>query len=735
MSNRNERATSSHQRRRSFRLRKTETNQMKKTALILSLSLIISFFANAQKIDRHALVNRHNPVFNSIDSLNTLTVGNGNFAFSVDATGLQTFPNFYEKGISLGTFSNWGWHSFPNPKGYNLSEVTKSFKVGTDSIPYVYLYSKGEKNLAGDYLRQNAHRLHLGLIGYEIRKKNGKLIDTSDVKNIVFKLDMWTGKISSEFTIENEMVKTELFANQDDDQISAKVTSALIAQGRLKISFHFPYGSGRNITGGLDFNHPDSHSTEMIKGNKEVLFKRVLDSIQFFVKASWNETASIQTEKAHQYLLVPDKSEKSFSFSVSFSPKDTSINKNFEETQENNKVAWQKFWESGGAIDFAGSTDPRASELERRVVLSQYLTKIQSSGNLPPQETGLTYNSWYGKFHLEMHWWHGTHFVLWNRPELFANSMDWYKSILPEAKKTAVTQGYDGIRWPKMIAPDGVESPSNIGTFLIWQQPHPIYYAELFYRNNPTTEILERYKEVVFKTADFMASFAKYDESTGFYNLPPPLIPAQESFDAEKTINPSFELAYWYYALNLAQKWRERLGLEENEKWQKVIDKLAPLPIEDSVYIPYQGLTDAYTNKKYISDHPIVTGILGFLPQTKKVDLATMDKTFDKVWKVWNWSHTWGWDYPMAAMSAARLGKPEKAIDALFMNAKANTYLKNGHNYQNANLTIYLPGNGGLLTAVAMMVAGWDGAPKRQFPGFPDNGKWKIKAENLSVMP
>ena len=60
------------------------------------------------------------------------------------------------------------------------------------------------------------------------------------------------------------------------------------------------------------------------------------------------------------------------------------------------------FWEEGAAVDFSHCTDPRAKELERRVVLSQYLLAIQCAGSTPPQETGLTYNSWFGKYHLEM---------------------------------------------------------------------------------------------------------------------------------------------------------------------------------------------------------------------------------------------------------------------------------------------------------------------------------------------
>ena len=82
----------------------------------------------------------------------------------------------------------------------------------------------------------------------------------------------------------------------------------------------------------------------------------------------------------------------------------------------------------------------------------------------------------------------------------------------------------------------------------------------------------------------------------------------------------------------------------------------------------------------------------------------------------------------MLAMTAARLDEPEKAVDALFIKSPKNRYLANGHNFQSARLPLYLPGNGGLLTAVAMMAAGWDGCPDRPSPGFPDNGKWNIRS-------
>ena len=121
------------------------------------------------------------------------------------------------------------------------------------------------------------------------------------------------------------------------------------------------------------------------------------------------------------------------------------------------------------------------------------------------------------------------------------------------------------------------------------------------------------------------------------------------------------------------------------------------------------------------------------LPKTRLVDTTIMKNTFDWIWKNWSWNETWGWDFPMTAMTATRLGLPEKAIDALLMPVTTNTYLSNGHNYQDQRLTTYLPGNGGLLAAVALMCAGYDGSTIPE-PGIPKDGKWKVKWEGLNKM-
>ena len=304
---------------------------------------------------------------------------------------------------------------------------------------------------------------------------------------------------------------------------------------------------------------------------------------------------------------------------------------------------------------------------------------------------------------------------------------------MPAARSIAARQGWKGVRWMKMTDPSGIEAPSNVGSFLIWQQPHLIYMAELIYRDHPDTAILNNYKDLVFQTADFMADYVDYDQAGNRYILKG-AIPAQETLKASETVNPPLELSYWHFALSVAQQWRIRLGLPKNEDWEKIIEKIAPLAQKDGLYLAAETATDTYTNVRYTSDHMAVLGALGMLPASPLVRKEVMTNTLNWILKNWNWDKTWGWDYPMMAMCAARLGQPEKAVDALLMDRRTNTYLANGHNYQDGRLRIYLPGNGGLLSAVAMMCAGWDGS-KGDCPGFPRNGKWKVRWENLDKMP
>jgi hypothetical protein len=696
--------------------------------------LLSALTIHAAPIDRHALVARHNVVLTNFDANNPLSVGNGEFCFTVDATGLQTFPEAFEKTIPLGTLSDWGWHTSPNPNGWSIDNL--QFKEFTNLngrlVPYADV-PHNQQTPEIKWLRANPHRLHLGQIGFILKHADGSPTQINDLTDISQTLDLWNGEIVSRFVFDGEPVEVHTVCDPKLDAIAVRVVSPLVKSGWLAIQIRFPYGTGDVKT--ADWSQPDAHETIVTQFKANVVhFDRKLDNDHYGVDAKWSPDASITNTGPHQFEIVPGKNSGELEFVCAFSPELESKLPSFAETKSASQKNWNHFWQTGGAIDLSGSKDPRWFELERRIVLSQYLTAIQDAGKNPPQETGLTYNTWEGKFHLEMHFWHEAQFALWNRLPLLENSLDYYQKILPHAEGTAKRQGYAGARWPKMTSPSGAESPSPVGPFLIWQEPHPIFYAELCYREHHDQAALEKFKNIVFQTADFMASYATWDTNSSRYVLGPTLQSAQEIFPKDKTFNPTFELTYFRWALETAQQWRERLNLPREKKWDDVLNGLAKPTIADGKYLFTETTPDSYTNPKWNADHPAVVGALSFVPGPG-IDFATMQNTFDWVWKNWNWPDTWGWDYPMLAMTAARLGESERAIDALLLDTPKNHYALNGHVYQRPGLTIYLPANGGLLYATALMAAGWDGAPKKNAPGFPDNGQWNVRWENLRTAP
>src|SRR6185503_33580 len=99
------------------------------------------------------------------------------------------------------------------------------------------------------------------------------------------------------------------------------------------------------------------------------------------------------------------------------------------------------------------------------------------------------------------------------------------------------------------------------------------------YAARPNRATLARYRDVVFESAEFMASYAYLEKARGRYVLGPPVIPAQENHPPRETWNPTFELAYWAHGLGAAQRWRERLGMKRNPEWDRVITSLSALPV------------------------------------------------------------------------------------------------------------------------------------------------------------
>jgi hypothetical protein len=756
----------------------------------------------AAPIDRHALVTRHNVVLDAFSSRMPLQVGNGEFAFSFDVTGLQTFTPF-------NTLSNWGWHSSPMPIGSTIDQFAGQTWM-THGRPIRYPMPDPDRPQLSQWMASNPHRINLGRIGLVLAKRDGSPVAPSDLKGVKQTLDLWSGVATSCFELEGLPVMVKTACDPSSDTLAVQVFSPLIAKGKLAVFFACPGddpkyfanyvgdwtspsplhlqgpsptggavltrkidGGGHSINlkweGQAELTQPPNSGdkltvlkaeygvgdqwadvTELVRGSvkqdrlnfrpgpgmpdpapgrgKSVKVTYLVNGMAQVVEAPENgELVVAATSERNRVLLTPSSTSESLTFACTFSRAAAPV-PSAQQVFAASREQWPKYWKSGGAIDLSGSTDPRWKELERRVVLSQYLMRVNSAGSLPPQESGLVNNGWYGRFHMEMIWWHGAHWALWNRWPQLDRYLGIYKELLPGATALAKDQGYEGARWPKCIGPNLREWPDEIHALLIWQQPHPIFFAELAYRADPTPKTLRKWAPIVEATADFMASYAHL-EPGGRYVLGPPLVPVSENVDSKRNQNPAFELSYWRFGLRTANAWRSRMGSETNPKWSAVAEGLAPLPQEGGLYVLSEGIQDMWTKLNF--EHPALLGAYGVLPGDGVVR-AVMRRTLDKVLATWRFDHVWGWDLPMLAMSAARLGNPEQAVDLLLHPTPHFQFdeagLATGGPYP------YLPSNGGLLYAVALMVAGWDGAPRRNAPGFSADG-WRVRSEGLANAP
>jgi hypothetical protein len=749
-------------------------------------------------IDRHALVSRHDIDWPNLKG--QLPLGNGNFAFNADGTGLET--------VGGNTMSHWCWHHFPLPP-----EVTQE-----DIKPWAtpdHGRLKGETTKTPgplyEWERNNPQPLNLGRIGFV--DATGERLDASDVKIDSRHLDLWTGLLTSRFTYQGQPVAVETCVDPKSDTVAVHVVSSSLRDGTLRVLLDFPAPSLAKGDFAGDFVKTAGHKTDVLNsGDNQLTLNRVVDDAHYQVALSgsgfsvgpapaatlkieraqfgsdgggWTDVTTLVTALQENSGIDVRASAMTFNLDAVSSPQPRKLEITYllngterKKTVKENDVWqlstgpsphrflltaqkgvdtiditchfgltaatepasrvtqikaacaawWPAFWKSGGAIDLSGSKDPRWMELERRIVLSQYELAVQSAGDNPSAEEGLTgLDGWQSKWHFEMIWWHLAHYALWDRWSMAEKALTIYQRISPAARAIAQNFDYQGLLWPKSTGPEGYNDGFPKEMPLLWREPHPIFFAELDYRLHPTPETLQKWKDVVFGTADFMADYPTRDVN-GQYNLEN-VWPETEG--PRFPTNPIFELGYWRVTLEMAQQWRIRLGLPRDPHWDDVLHHLAPLPVKDGLYIYDDAMTDTYTKRRF--SHIDIIANMATLPSFPGLDPTIAHNTVNEVGRRWQWDGSWGWDFPLMAMASSRVGEPKLAVDALLNPSIKNQYDERGLNLRGT--APYLPGNGGLLYAVAMMAAGWDGAPKRNAPGFPDDGSWTVRWEDLKPAP
>ncbi len=669
------------------------------------------------RIDRHALVSRHDIDWPSLQD--PIPLGNGNFAFNADGTGLETFAG--------NTMSHWCWHNFPLSPGVTPDQIKPwatpdSGRLRGDTTkPDEAIYN---------WERLNPQPLNLGRLGFV--DETGTRLAASDIRMESRHLELWSGLLTSRFSYRGQSVTVETCVDKDSDTVAVHVSSPLLGEKRLQVLLDFPAPTHGDRQWVGNFQEASGHRTEVIGNAEDRLdLNRIIDDARYQGALAGGALSIDRSKSAlHQITLVPKAGADSLDFTCRFGPEASAGPlPSFAEVKAGCAASWLAFWREGGAIDLSGSKDPRWMELERRIVLSQYEMAVNSSGDNPPAEVGLTgTDSWEAKWHFEMIWWHLAHYALWDRWPMAEKALTIYQRISPVAQSIAGNFQYQGLMWPKSTGPNGYNDGYPMEMSLLWKEPHPIFFAELDYRLHPTPATLEKWRDIVFGTAAFMADYPMRNPATGQYDLVPVMAACEAR--ALPRSNTIFELGYWRAGLEMAQQWRLRLGMGREAHWDEVASHLAPLPVKDGLYIYSDGYAQTYTNRSI--DHLDMIGIAGMLPPFPGLDPDTAHRTVVEVARDWQWEKLWGWDFPWLAMAAARVGEPQLAIEALLNPAQKNFYDERGINKSNRP---YFPGNGGLLYAVAMMAAGWDGAPDRPNPGFPNDGSWTVRWEDLKRAP
>lgn len=582
---------------------------------------------------------KYNLKFNHIDSKNPVTIGNGDFAITLDQTGTQSLYEIY-KDIPLSTMSNKNWF-YKDKKDIKPSYV--------DGKAYMLFNLDNDPNYQIN--RQYPFKYSfMQILLYD----NDKLIDINNIKDVKQELDLYKGIVTSSFNYKEKINKTTSFIYQDHDEFNFKLQS-----DNLNLALKFNYPSYTKNGYRLDIL-----PNVLVKEDRITLLYDDKNSLSFKLKSSSNYQIVENT-------LIFDDNNVSFSLAL-------------DEIKEGKLL--DEFWKCDNGIIIDNE------ELVKKMVLSKYLLHVNSTGIYPPQESGLTYNCWNSKFHLEMHLIHSLWNIYNNHVGDLVKSFDYYLSIMPSSLKRASLNGYKGLRFPKMTGPDGEDSPSNIGPLLIWQAPHILFMLQEIYYLYNKENIIKKYEPLISGTIDFMISFLTLKDSK--YQMLDPLLEPCESIPLDRCQNPSFELEYWRYTLERQPKIDTVLYGHQRYDYLDITSKIITPKEDDGIYLKTYGVIDKYDLYK---DHPTEGFLMSFF-KSKIVDKEKMVKTIDYILKNMDLSSYWGWDFPFLGLSLLNCGEIEKSIEVTQLNTINNQYLYNGYNTSpRDDLKAYLPGNGAFL--------------------------------------
>ena len=459
---------------------------MSASTSILAVVLLLAPPPCHSVINRGAVLARHDLHLTAIHPADVITLGNGAFAYNVDATGLQSLNATYTAAPSfdLQILSDWGFHTTPfstaDPafplRRFNYTQY--STPTGAHSSRAVHYPTNSNVSTAAyNWLHSNPHRVNLAQLA--LRWGDGSSLTAGQVSGLNGTLTLATGVYSSLFTLTPSRgaaldVSVVSAVHPDADVLSTRLTCVPRGGGDascpLALRLAFPYARGGNPSAGDWDPRDDALHVTVVEANVSdgrgggaAVISRTKDADGYTVACNWTAVGSpslfvwtLVREGPHVLSLkaanatsagrpsapsAPNGAPLQFdqgasltdstddsgaaaaasAFSIElvcvFAPRGVVYPTGGSSAWLTAKAAltvpfvalplpaalpparaveaasaasFSSYWATGAFVDLAsaaggGADGARALELERRVLLSQYLLRVHSAGATPPQ--------------------------------------------------------------------------------------------------------------------------------------------------------------------------------------------------------------------------------------------------------------------------------------------------------------------------------------------------------------
>jgi hypothetical protein len=389
---------------------------------------------------------------------------------------------------------------------------------------------------ATQWLVGNSNRINRGRTALQYKDA---ILNASNIINSRQVLDLWSGVITLTFEVGHKAVGVVTQGEFGSDAVAVSIESGLVESGDLTVELDFPCPSIHStkckyevFVGVYDF--PLNHTTALVEDGKDrtsAHIQHVLQGTSYFVNLRWPKKTLLKLYRMEpfnstaitvdRYSLIPISKTSSVTFTAHSFP-DSRVPSVSAKIQDRSIRGWNHYWEDGGFVELTASTNLNATELQRRIIKSQYHVRVDSAPNgQPSQESGLMNNGRYGTSRLQTASVRSLLIIDREVPHGDGNPAPCslgdmvkqryfdgvfpkvYETLLPSLLARAKSMRWEGAQWPKVTElQTGVSAPGDINGVLLWQQPHHFYLAK------STRETLQRGNKVLTSTADYMASFS-----------------------------------------------------------------------------------------------------------------------------------------------------------------------------------------------------------------------------------